>query len=257
LQKAVLEEGVDIGHAGRDEDLKSLHKDPRWDKMLVFMIAANAYFETSGITSTPLILPKGYNKSTPITVVAWLHGLGSRPDDFVNQDCQSFADELNIAFVGISGTAPRGPRSFVWTEDPAQDAKRVNEALGAIADRVTIKKGHIIAMGFSQGAQMGLEIAVRDPVQFAGAIVMSAGAKSSLSDAKQLPALAKRGFIVTCGAKELPGNVKLTADAADWLRNAKAKVQHLPYAGMSAHAFPPDFDDRFPEWVKFIESARN
>ncbi len=257
LQIAALEEGVDTAHATRDEDLVILHRDSRWAVVQTFLTAANHYFETAGTPRTVLVLPAGYDGSTPLTVVAWLHGLGSSTDDFVGPGCQDFASELKIAFVGVSGTVPRGPRTFVWSEDPARDAKRVDDALSEISDLVKIKPGHVITMGFSQGAQMGLEIAVRNPEKFAGAIVMSPGAKSSLAQAKPSPLLAKRGFVLTCGAKEHPGNVKLTADAAKWLQGANAKVQHKPYAGMAAHAFPPDFDARFGEWVRFIEKARD
>ena len=43
---------------------------------------------------------------------------------------------------------------------------------------------------------------------------------------------------------------------ADWLRKAKAKVIHKPYPGVAAHTFPSDFDERLPEWVKYILKAR-
>jgi len=68
--------------------------------------------------------------------------------------------------------------------------------------------------------------------------------------------VAKRGFIVACGAQEHPGNVRLTAQDAAWLKKAKAQVLHKPYPGMSAHSFPPDFAERFPDWIQLILKAR-
>jgi predicted esterase len=121
---------------------------------------------------------------------------------------------------------------------------------------VTIKPGHVIALGFSQGAQVGLEIAVRNPEEYAGAIALSPGAATHLRDVTPSPLLARRGFVVSCGAKEAPGNVRLTESDADWLRGAKGQVREKQYAGVSDHAIPPDFRTRFPEWVKFIEQAR-
>jgi predicted esterase len=256
LQVAALDEGVDSSHAEHDEDLVTLHRDARWARVRQYLAACNRYFEATPNPRTELILPNGYKKGTPIPAVVWMHGLGSHPGDFVNAGCRGYADELNVAFVGVSGTQSRGPRRYVWSEDPEQDAKRVREALAEVKDRVTIKPGHVITMGFSQGAQMGLEIAVRYPEEYAGAIVMSPGAQSHLNQAQVSPLLARRGFVVVCGAKEHPGNVKLTADAAAWLRAANAQVKHKPYPGMAAHSFPPDFDERFPEWVKFIEASR-
>jgi predicted esterase len=256
LQMAAVEEGIDTAHAARDEDLVILHTDPRWPVVQKFFFATNEYFAKSGSPSTVLVLPMEYDGTTPLTVVAYLHGLGSRPDDFVGHHCQGLANMLKIAFVGVSGTIPRGPRSFVWSEDPARDAQRVDDALAEIADRVKIKPGHVITMGFSQGAQMGLEIAVRNPEKFAGAIVMSPGAKSSLNQVTPSPLLAKRGFMLMCGQKEQPGNLKLTSDAADWLESAHSKVQDLRYIGVSTHGFPPHLESHFGEWTKFIEDAQ-
>jgi predicted esterase len=256
LQQAAIEEGVDTQHAQRDTDLTSLRRDPRWAKVRQYLADCNRYFESAPIARTTLVLPKDYKKGTPIPAVLWLHGLGSRPEDFVNSGCQDFADELNIAFVGVSGTKARGPRSFVWAEDPEKDAKRLRDALAEVSERVTIKKGQVITLGFSQGAQVGLDVAVRYPEEYAGSIVLSPGAQSHLDDVKPSPLLARRGFVVSCGAKEHPGNVRLTAQDADWLRQAKAQVIHKAYPGVSAHTFPVDFEERFPEWVEFILKPR-
>ena len=217
----------------------------------------NRYFESAPIVRTALVLPKNYQKGTPIPAVLWLHGLGSSPEDFVNDGSQEYADELNVALIGVSGTKARGPRSFVWAEDVEKDAKRLRDAVAEVSDRVTVKKGHIVTLGFSQGAQVGLEVAVRHPEEYAGSIVLSPGAEPHLEDVKPSPLLARRAFVVTCGAEEHPGNVRLTALDADWLRRAKASVIHKAYPGVSAHSFPKDFDERFPEWVKFILKTRN
>jgi predicted esterase len=253
LQVAALDEGLDADHATVDEDLESLRGDPRWGKVKPFLYECGNYWEQSGVTRTVLVRPRAYKEDLPITVVVWLHGLGSRPDDFVTDDLQRLADGLNVAFLGVSGTVPRGKRSFAWSEDPARDARRIQDALIEVADR--IQPGMLIAMGFSQGAQVGLEVAVRDPERFAGAIVMSPGTRgpARLRDVKPSPLLAQRGFVVVCGAQEHPGNVRLAAEDAAWLQTAKAQVRHKPYPGMSAHKFPPDFGERFPEWVRFIE----
>ena len=257
LQSAALEEGVDARHAQQDADLPSLRADPRWAKVHRFLVDCNRYFETAPVVRTTLVLPKAYKKGTPVVAVVWLHGLGSRPEDFVNAGSQEYADRMNVALVGVSGTKARGPRSFVWAEDAAKDAKlALRDALAEVADRVTVKKGQVITLGFSQGAQVGLEVAVRHPEEYAGSIVLSPGAQPHLEDVTPSPLLAHRGFVVSCGAKEHLGNVQLTADDAEWLRKAKARVIHKAYPGVAAHTFPADFEDRFPEWVEFILKRR-
>jgi len=73
-----------------------------------------------------------------------------------------------------------------------------------VSDRVTIKKGQVVTLGFSQGAQVGLEVAVRHPEGYAGSIVLSPGATQHLEGVRPSPLLAPRGFVLTCGAGEHP-----------------------------------------------------
>jgi predicted esterase len=256
LQEAAREEGVDATHADEDSDLDNLRNDPRWNRVREYLQAYNRYWESNGQPQTVLILPTGYRKGTPLTVVVWLHGLGSRPDDFVNAGCQEWADHLNIAFVGVSGTRSTGPRSYVWAVDPKRDAQRVEAGLQEVADRLTIRPGFLVALGFSQGAQIALEIAVRHPERYAGAICMTPGAESHLDEVTRSPLLSKRAFVLTVGEKEPPGNVQLVTEGTAWLKAAGAQVRARVYPGMSAHTFPPDFRERFPEWIRFIEKTK-
>jgi predicted esterase len=256
LQAAALEDGVDAQHAQRDEDLVLLMRDPRWRQVHNFLVGCNRYFESTPIRQTLLVLPTGYKKENPIPAILWLHGLGSGPGDFANPGAQRYADKLHVAIVGVSGTKARGPRSFVWAENPEVDSKRMKDALAEVSDRVTIKKGHIVTFGFSQGAQVGLDVAVREPETYAGSIFLSPGAEPHLIGLTPSPLLAGRGFVVSCGAEERYGNVRLTADDAEWLQKAKAKVIHKAYPGERMHAFPVDFNERFPEWVSFILDSR-
>ncbi len=256
LQVAGLAGGLDAAHADRDEDLEALRADSRWPQVRDYLSACNRYFEAVVPPRTVLRLPKSYVKGTPIPAVVWLHGLGSHPDDFLDDLGQRLADETNIAIVGVSATVARGPESFVWAEEAERDAARIRDGLSGMGDRVTIKPGHVILLGFSQGAQVGLETAVRHPEEFAGAIALSPGAVFHLQDVKPSSLLAKRGYVVSCGAREQQGIVLLTKQDADWARAAKARIIEREYAGISAHALPLDFSKRFPEWVKFIEQTR-
>lgn len=255
LQLAALEEGVDTRHAQRDEDLVSLRADRRWSQVLRFMEDCNRYFETADLARTVLILPKDYKKMEAIPAVVWMHGFGSKPEDLINESVQKWADTLHVALIGVSATQPRGPHSFVWAEEGERNIKRLQTAMAEVSDRVTIEKGKVILMGFSQGAQVGLEIAVQSPEEFAGAIVLSPGATLNLDKFKPAALMARRGFVVSCGAQEHPGNVQLASQDADWLRRAKAKLIYKLYPGVSSHSFPADFNERFPEWVEFILKA--
>ncbi|MCE9603905.1 MAG: hypothetical protein K8U03_03280 [Planctomycetia bacterium] len=255
LQVAAIEEGVDPRLASNDADLATLRADPRWEKLLGYIQDCNKYFATAPIARTVVVLPENYREPAPIAAIVWMHGFGSNPDDFVNGDAQRYADQLNVALIGISGPIVRGPRSFAWNIDAEKDLKRVRDALAKLRGRITIEKGRIILFGFSQGAQAGLEIAVRHPDEFAGAIVFSPGPRSHLDAVSPAATLAKRGFVLSCNAGERPNTVQLTADDADWLKRAGAKVVHKAYPNVADHTFPEDFGDRFPEWVKFVLEA--
>jgi predicted esterase len=256
LQRAAMEEGVDSRHAQVDTDLNSLRRDQRWEQVRTFLEGMNRYYKEAPIGRVALILPKGHDKATPIPVVLWLHGHGATPEGFVNTEAQGFADELQVALVGVSGTKPRGPDSFVWAEDAARDGRRLREALAEVGDRVVPKKGCLVTIGFSQGAQVGLEVAVRAPEDYAGSIVLSPGARSTLEEIKPMPALKGHVYILGCGEKEHHGNVELTLLDATYLRFRGAETILSIYPNESAHAFPRDFNKRFPEWVKLILKSR-
>lgn len=259
LQVAGVEDGVDHDWARKDADLKSLRADPRWEMVHGFLKLCEKYWESKTFLVTTVILPTKYDGKTPLTTIVGLHGLGSNPEDLVNDGMQRFADELNVAFVGVSGTIPRGKSSFVWSEDPERDHQHIVKALESVKDRLNVNPGHVITIGFSQGAQAGLEAAVRHPDFYAGAIVMSPGnrAGSKLKQLTPIPDLSNRRFVFVVGDRELKGNIFLTMQDADWARSAGANIIHRLTSGQSEHTFPSDFNDRLPQWIKFIENAGN
>jgi predicted esterase len=255
LQKGALDEGVDAEWAEQDSDLDILRKDRRWSKVASFLKACNSYWENSGHRTTALVVPRGYQPGTPIDVVVGMHGLASEPGRFVSAETyQEVADKLNVAFVGVSGTLPRGKGSFVWSEDPPRDASHIRLALSDLKDKLTPATGRLVTMGFSQGAQMAFEVAFANPSEYLGAIVLSPGTSKNvtLSDLKPDSSNTKQHYVCTCGAGELPGNVHITRLDAEFARKAGSKVELKLYPGVTTHAFPSDFLDVFPTWLKFI-----
>ena len=261
LQEAALNDGVDASWAVKDPDLVSLRKDLRWLRVLSFLKNCNAYWAESGLSLTTLVLPKSYKPGSgqPIGAVVGLHGLGGEPSRFVNDGWQAYADQLNRAIIGVSGTVPRGSRKYVWSEDPAKDAERIRKALKDVSNRVTVKPGDVVTFGFSQGAQMAFEVALKYPDEFRGAIVMSPGTvnPTRLSNFESSPMNRHQGYICVCGAGEFPGNVAGTKADAEIAKRSGAKVELKLYPGVTEHAFPPDFGEKFVEWVNFIADAKS
>lgn len=255
LQQAALEEWVDPAYARHDPDLEGPRKDERWGKLEAFFAELSRWWAESGKTETLVVLPAGYEKGTPIGALIGLHGKESGPRDFGDADeYQALATQLGLAFVGVSGTRPIGPAHFVWAEDPAADAARVLKALEEVAERVTLAPGKVVLIGFSQGAQVALEVAARNPDRFAGAIAFSPGAEggSKLASVQPGEALAPLGFVVLAGAGEEPEVVQLAAADRDELTRLGARVQHREHPGQEEHALPPDFADKLGEWYAFV-----
>jgi predicted esterase len=254
LQVAAEKEGVDAAWAAQDSDLDQVRADPRWARIKAFLQQYSRYWQASDARETVLYVPDGYDGKAPLPVIIGLHGMGDNAHHFVSEEYQDYADDLNAAFVGVSGSVPIGPGKFVWSEDPQRDAQRVEQALSDVADRLQVSPGQRMLYGFSQGAKMAVEIAARDPGQYAGALAMSPGGRRQPATGTLAPSAthSRQGYVLVCAAEESPGNVLLTERYADHMRRLAARVEHKAYPGVSAHAFPDDFAEQLPHWVDFI-----
>jgi hypothetical protein len=88
------------------------------------------------------VVPTGYKPDTPIGVLVGMHGRGADPEGFVSKDgYQKLADALNMAIVGVGAIVPRGKRSFVWSEKPAQDTAHIRSALAELKNKLTPAAG--------------------------------------------------------------------------------------------------------------------
>ncbi|MEW4488459.1 hypothetical protein AB1L42_10285 [Thalassoglobus sp. JC818] len=254
LLEAAEKEGVDADWTNDDPDLTLVRSDPRWSKLQRYLSQYGEYWKTSGLTEYSLILPSNYQPTEPIPILIGLHGMGGRAKNFVNTGYQGLADEMQIAILGISGPIPLGPSSFVWTEDPQQDEARIRKALEKVSPKLKAAPGQLVLFGFSQGAMVAAEIAARHPEDFSGALIMSPGGNNDPATLSLHPKAnhTQQGYVVTCGAEEMLGNIAITRFYAQDLKRLGARVEAIEYPGMSEHQFPPDFADMLPQWVDFI-----
>ena len=94
--------------------------------VLAYLRKCQQYWETSGFfRDWLLILPRqavdrsadpGVHWAAPIR--ATLPTASSTPPS-----SQALADEMGVAFLGVSGTIPYGKETFSWSEDPAKDSR--------------------------------------------------------------------------------------------------------------------------------------
>ncbi len=177
----------------------------------------------AGIAPTPSLSPSGVNDAAvsltflerttagasandTLPMVVALHGLGDRPDSFVD-----FADDLPSKVRLI---LPRGPRiqgtGFSWFSfPPVSDAEAGREVAEAAANvavliahvaRTRPTRGKAIVTGFSQGGFLTFAIALRHPegVQAAfpisGRLLMSLLPGSILAAGSRPPIVAFHGI---------------------------------------------------------------
>ena len=251
LQEAALLEGVDPVHAGQDPDLAMLRSDSRWKTVATYLQEMNRHWSAQSILKTSLVLPEKYKVGRPIGVVIGLHGLGGN-QNFVDSNCQELADRLNLAFVGVSGSLPLGPKAFRWSEQPERDQQQLQKALESLHDKLTVAPGQTILFGFSQGAEMAFEIAAGHPDLYRGALCFSPGLQvdSRLPDLLAKPSAQR--FLFTAGAGEHPDTLGYARRGAQWCEKSGAKVRLKIYPGMNTHSFPPDFAAQFGAWLSWV-----
>jgi hypothetical protein len=101
------------------------------------------------------------------------------------------------------------------------------------------------------------DLATLYPESYLGAILMSPGGMGTpkASDSKT-PRHRWQVYFCFCGADEDEGNVQLTKLYAKHLADLLgAKVTLKLYPGVSKHTRPPDFMQKFPEWMSAILKA--
>jgi predicted esterase len=255
LQAGAREEGANPDWACRDSDLVNVRSDARWPRVLAYLRVYERFWETSGFSETSLVLPRDATPERPLPLFIGLHGMGTNAHGFVDaREYQALADEMGVAFLGVSGTRPIGKQSFVWSEDPVKDLARIDDALRETAERFTAADGKVVLFGFSQGAWMSAEIAQRHPDRFAGAILLSPGTVADLrfGHIDATPAHHRQKLVAVCGAREQSGNVYKTKECAAAFEKLGARVYLKLYPDMNTHSFPPDFREKLPIWGRFI-----
>ena len=255
LQVSAREEMANPQWALQDDDLIAVRKNPRWPILLNYLTAYQWKWEQSGRSETSLVLPLNATAGQPLPVFIGLHHTNANAHIFIDTAIfQRLADEMGVAFLGVSGTLCRGKECFVWSNDPEKNLARIDAALQEVAEKLTPAEGKLVLFGFSQGGSVAAELAARHPTRFAGAILMSPVADS---DDKVIPWQSqsenqKQGIVAVCGAGESPDTIILTNQYAAKFRSSGARVILKIYPGINTPRFPPDFLQRFPIWGKFI-----
>jgi len=202
---------------------------------------------------------KPANGTGPFPVALWLHGYrgysteGYFPGE-TTAAMQKHADTLGAVIIGFPATTDLGDNTQQWSEEPVADHAYIQWRLKEIGRSVKLDFSKVALFGFSQGAMVAADLATLYPESYLGAILMSPGGMGRPKAAEvRKPIYERQMYFCFCGADEHSSNVELTKAYAKHLETVLgAKVTLKLYPGISKHTRPPDFMEKFPEWMAAI-----
>ena len=199
------------------------------------------------------------NGPGPFSVALWLHGYrGYSADGYFPGETaaamQRHADALGSVIIGFPATTDLGDNTQQWSEEPVADHAYIQWKLKEIERTVKLDLSRVALFGFSQGAKVAADLATQYPESYMGAVLMSPGGMERPKSAEvRKPQHEKQVYFCLCGADENQSNVGLTKAYAKHLEKVLgAKVTLKLYPGIAKHTRPPDFMERFPEWMAAI-----
>ncbi len=227
-----------------------------------FLTCLFLVFQAKAEKAKPFIF-KPANGHGPYPVVLWLHGYrGYSSNGYYSgakaEAMQKHADAIGAVIIGFPATTDLGDSTQQWSEEPVTDHAYIQAKVKEIAKTTDIDLHRVALFGFSQGAKVAADLATIYPETYLGAVIMSPGGfKAPKASNVRAPEHAKQVYFCFCGAEEQEGNVKLTKAYAKHLEQVLgAKVTLKLYPGVSKHSRPPDFVEKFPEWMSAILAAK-
>jgi predicted esterase len=210
-----------------------------------------------------LITPEGFDLKTPIPCVFWIHGYGSSGTDaFEGSEAfyQGIANRQQVAFIGVTAgriiSAGEDKGGHTWAESAKEDQEQLETILKRHAPQITPDWGRCVLFGFSQGGKVAGMLMAHHPDKYEGMLMFSPG--SVMAELDIVPKgrrLDGKKALCICMA-ESPFTTKLTDYYAESLRTAGVQARRLNYPEIDKHQFPPDFEERFEEWLVEVRSKK-
>jgi predicted esterase len=158
---------------------------------------------------------------------------------------------LNAVVIRVSATHARPSGGYSWDEYADVDALQLQYAEDYVRAKLNhFKVGPRLMFGFSQGAQMALEIAAQYPDRFAGAAAFSPGtlAGLELQWLDKRASLRNRHFLIRVN-DEHPLNQRWAGNDAKRLQDAGGIVDFKTNKTITAHTVPPNYVELLLAWA--------
>ena len=251
---AASDNQIDINSIQYREQFAAFQKHAKFPLLLKYLAEQSRYWDQKRRQDIQILTPKSFDlaKSTPIVLA--MHGYGSIPNDFSGDAEQKLSDDLGVIVVSVSATYPISANQFSWAENAFADKAHLDFALSQVRARFPkLKLGKKVLFGFSQGAQMALEVAARFPDEFAGAIAFSPGTLTELQlkNLRALKQLRGQRYVIRVN-QEHEKNIAWAKADAQRLRASGAKVDFFLDAGVGVHAIPKNYATHMQQWVRHV-----
>ena len=250
LQRAAHEAGVDATHAANDPDLSAVRASKYWRQLSAFLRTTQRRWNESGFKKVITRVPAALQGKEKAAVLVWLHGMGASPEG-LERFMAVYGARLGFVYLAVSATSPNGPNRFTWSEDHARDRAHVRTVLRAEEKRLGMKFEPVVLLGFSQGAQLAVNLALREP-WVDGLIALSPGWAGTPRDIFSAESVKRngKGAVVVHAEVEHPDTIKSSKEDAKVLQRAGFDVMYRSTTDHVGHSFPPDFVEMFPSWWK-------
>lgn len=165
----------------------------------------------------------------PLPLIVLLHGAGHRPPNFL-QAMEPTADKRGVILLAPSSQGI----TWDWVENSrggssswnGPDARRIDEALKDLFNRVAVDPSRVVLLGFSDGASYALSLGLSNPKLFRSVISLSPG----MFDQPRRIDRAQRIFIAH-GRQDHILPFAATDAIADALRGYRANLRFRPFDG--------------------------
>jgi predicted esterase len=230
-----------------DRDLAALQGDPEFERMLA--LCRERHAAAQAVAKAGLLVREPEGKGPHPLLIA-LHGRGSRPDQDLDHWEPVVVQGWLLALPQSSQLS--SPDRYVW-DDSQKAVAEITGHFGSLVKRHDVDADHVILGGFSQGAALAIQMALRGDLPARGFLSVAPGRLA----AEHLEALAEaaakrglRGYLVAGGHDPRYEVFKGIHDVL-LKHGMPCMLEDHPDIG---HEFPPLFERSLKKALKFLSS---
>lgn len=193
-----------------------------------------------------VILPPRYDKSKPAPLIIALHGTGGRGEQMADA-WRATAARAGAILICPDALRPHG-NGYHWMFIDESEWLVLRTAEWA-KSKYAIDESKMILTGFSQGANVTLQVTTKHPEAFDGAIVCCGHYEPHAQPLPQKPPAHWTRYALLTGEQD--AGAESNRDFTELMKSKGAAVDLRIYDGMG-HSLPPARDKEFRSAVEFV-----